>query len=322
MNEFNPLPSIVCALTLAFSTAQAQTIVIDDFSTSFANTPNTALMVDGVASSFDELYDIAPAGSIGDRHEWLSGFNFQYAGIPNNLYITDINGSVFPGTMIFGGFDYNLEFGLDYTPTAGAPAFDLTAGGGNAFSIDVVFSDIPSAPMTITVVTGTGTASLSVDALLDDSDITPTTYIFDFGSFSGTPDFADVQSISWSLLTVDEFGPDAMLDNFEVVSAAPISFTVPSLTAGAPMSMLISGATPNQPVYFVYSTVGLASTYISALNVSLDLAVPTLIGSSVANSSGDTSLTRTIPSGALGLSVFFQAIQNQRKSNPELRVVM
>lgn len=325
MKIFSIRPALIATglvLGLVTSAAQGQTIVIDDFSTGFGGLPDNPIMVDGVASVFDELFDLAPVGSIGDRHEWISGFNFQYPGIPNHLYVTGASSSILPEVMIFGGFDYNLEFGLDYTPSSGAPAFDLTVGGGNAFALDVIFSDIPSAPMTITVVTGTGTGSLSVDTLLSPT-LNVVTYLFHFDSFSGTPDFADVQSISWSFLTVNEFGPDALFDNFEVVAApAPLFLTVPSLVGGTTSTLLVSGATPNQNVYFVYSAVGLGSTFIPALNLNLDLLSPNLAGAAMANGSGDASLPSTIPNAASGLSVYLQAVQFQKKSGLALRVIL
>jgi hypothetical protein len=325
MKSLNIPPTLLAiglVVSLASSSAQAQTIVIDDFSTGFGGLANNPVMVDGVTSVFDELSDVAPSGSIGDRHEWISGFNFQYPGVPNNLYVSD-NPALPSEVLLFGGFDYNLEFGLDYTPSSGAPAFDLTSGGGNAFAIDVVFSDIPSAPMTVTVVTGSGTGSFSVNALIDDQDFSATTYLFDFASFSGTPDFSNVQSISWRFLTVNEFGPDAIFDNFEVVAApAPLFLTAPTLTSGSTATMLVSGATPGQNVYFVYSVVGLGSTFVPALNIGLDLASPNLAGLAMANGAGDASLPSVIPNGATGLTVFIQAVQFQRKSGVELRTVL
>ncbi len=213
----------VAATLIATSAAQAQTtLVIDDFSSALGGVEWNAVTVDGI-TTFDEITDLAPGGAIGDRHTWISGFDFQFAGVANNLSMVpdDPANGPLAGTLNFGGFDYNLEFGLDYTPGQGTSAFDLTAGGGNAFSMDVFFTDIPSAPMTIEVVTGTGAGSMSVDVLLDNLDFTPTTYLFDFDSFTGTLDFSDVQSISWSFLTVNEFGPDAVFDNFNVVATVP-----------------------------------------------------------------------------------------------------
>lgn len=210
----------VAAALIGASSAQAQTtLVIDDFSSALGGVDWNAVTVDGI-TTFDEITDFAPGGAIGDRHTWISGFDFQFTGMANNLYVVpeDPANGPLSGTLNFGGFDYNLEFGLDYTPGQGGSAFDLTAGGGNAFAMDVLFSDIPLAPMTISVITGTGTGSMSVDVLLDNLDFTPTTYLFDFASFTGNLDFSDVQSINWSFLTVNEFGPDATFDNFNVVA--------------------------------------------------------------------------------------------------------
>ncbi len=87
------------------------------------------------------------------------------------------------------------------------------------------------------------------------------------------------------------------------------------VTAGGSHTLSVSGATPGARVFFVYSTVGTELTEVPALSVTLSLDSPTLIKSALANAAGAASVSRAIPSGAAGLTVWLQAAEFGESSN-------
>lgn len=75
-------------------------------------------------------------------------------------------------------------------------------------------------------------------------------------------------------------------------------------------------ALPGGRVYVVYSTRGLGSTFVPALNATLSLARPTLAGSSIADAAGTAVLSMVIPNGApSNISVWIQSAENRNTSN-------
>lgn len=88
-----------------------------------------------------------------------------------------------------------------------------------------------------------------------------------------------------------------------------------AITAGASNTLSVTGATAGARVYFVYSTLGTELTEVPALSVTLSVQSPTLIGSATADGAGNASLTRSVPAGAAGLTLWVQAAEFGESSN-------
>lgn len=113
--------------------------------------------------------------------------------------------------------------------------------------------------------------------------------------------------------SVTEGGVDA----FSVIGLVcdQMVLDVDPLVAGQEANLTASNATPTEKVYFIYSLKGSGSTYVPALDVTLDLAKPKLAGNAVANGSGVAVLTKTVPMAARNQILWIQAAEYQRKSN-------
>jgi hypothetical protein len=68
-------------------------------------------------------------------------------------------------------------------------------------------------------------------------------------------------------------------------------------------------------VFFVYSTDGTELTEVPALSITLSVKNPTLIKSAIANAGGAANISRPIPPGAAGLTVWVQAAEFGESSN-------
>ncbi|MBL1218812.1 MAG: hypothetical protein D8M59_15130 [Planctomycetes bacterium] len=90
---------------------------------------------------------------------------------------------------------------------------------------------------------------------------------------------------------------------------------VDPLFAGFTADMTVTDATPAQKVYFTYSLAGSGSTYVSQLDVTLDLLSPKLAGDAVADGTGTAVLTKMVPLGAKNRLVWIQAAEYGKKSN-------
>ncbi|MBL1218415.1 MAG: choice-of-anchor B family protein [Planctomycetes bacterium] len=104
-----------------------------------------------------------------------------------------------------------------------------------------------------------------------------------------------------------------ILDASEAVDDMRLS--VDPLFAGQMANLYVTGATASGPVYFVYSLAGTGSTYLAALNVTLDLANPVLAGSDTADVNGDATLSKMVPNAAKNKLVWIQACEYQGKTN-------
>lgn len=79
------------------------------------------------------------------------------------------------------------------------------------------------------------------------------------------------------------------------------------MIGGQDTTLTVTGANAGQRVYFTYGfNTGL--TYISQLDITLDLAAPSLIGSSLADPLGEASLVVPIPPAAQGLQLHLQGV--------------
>ncbi|MFG0331187.1 MAG: S8 family serine peptidase [Phycisphaerales bacterium] len=95
----------------------------------------------------------------------------------------------------------------------------------------------------------------------------------------------------------------------------PFTLDVDPLIAGSDATLRVNGATPNGEVYFVYSLTGLGSTFVPALNVTLDLDRPRLGGSATADGTGFADISTTIPPAGAGLNVWIQAAEIDNTTN-------
>lgn len=100
-----------------------------------------------------------------------------------------------------------------------------------------------------------------------------------------------------------------------------LHLTVDPLFAGQNATLSVTSATPGEMVYFVYSLQGEGSTYVPALDVTLDLRAPQLAGSDMADANGEASITKSVPPAARGRLVWLQAAEFQRVSNLVLKQV-
>lgn len=99
------------------------------------------------------------------------------------------------------------------------------------------------------------------------------------------------------------------------------SLDVDLLFAGANAMLRAYGSTPNEMVYFVYSTRGLGETNVNQLGVTLRLDRPALAGQDAADSSGLAELRVKVPWGTTGRRIWFQAAQNGRVTDVVYRKI-
>lgn len=131
--------------------------------------------------------------------------------------------------------------------------------------------------------------------------------IYDTAHDLGTP--AEDNSYGWGM--VDAYEAVVMAMTGEI----PIRLTASRWVAGVNGDAEVFRATPNEVVAFIYSTTGTGSTYISQLDVTIDLARPALAGTRVTDADGYALLRKRLPANSQGTRVWMQAAQFQRKSN-------
>ncbi len=117
-----------------------------------------------------------------------------------------------------------------------------------------------------------------------------------------------------------------MVDAYEAVVAAmsgeiPMRLVTSRFVAGVNGDAEVFRATPGSHVVFVYSVRGSGSTYVPQLDVTLDLAQPRQAGIRTADQDGHALLRTRIPPNTVGVRVFMQAMEYQRKSNVTEQVI-
>lgn len=117
------------------------------------------------------------------------------------------------------------------------------------------------------------------------------------------------------LPNAEELWPAALYFAWEVAPDIGMSLDVDPLYKGQQAEMRVTNASPSTMVYFVYSLAGSGTTYVPALDVTLDLAKPKLAGSSKSDASGNAAYTVNVPSTAPNIVVWMQAAHYQRTSN-------
>jgi len=96
---------------------------------------------------------------------------------------------------------------------------------------------------------------------------------------------------------------------------------VDDLFAGQPATLTVTNATPSQTVYFIYSIQGEGSTYVPALDVTLNLDSPRLSGSATANAEGTAVYEGQVPQIPTPQLVWIQAAEYQNTTNVVLKQI-
>jgi len=110
--------------------------------------------------------------------------------------------------------------------------------------------------------------------------------------------------------------PNALYYNVTDPTTFSLAVTPDPLQGGQNGLFAVTGGIPNRPAWLAYSLQGPGSTFISPLNVTVDLLNPRRgAGPTGTNSQGDVSWTLMVPSVLPGLSVWFQAVQYAQASN-------
>ncbi len=130
------------------------------------------------------------------------------------------------------------------------------------------------------------------------------------------PPSSDVRSDFWQTSTD---GDMIMANALDWVANAPDPFTLAvspdPLQGGSSASFDITGGDPNTATYLVHSLAGLGSTYVPQLNVTLDLANPSLTTSPAdTDQYGAVTWNLNVPNVS-GINVWFQVLQYENATN-------
>lgn len=106
-----------------------------------------------------------------------------------------------------------------------------------------------------------------------------------------------------------------------LASASPYSLDVGELVGGEWAEAVISGATPSTMQYIAFSLRGPGSTYVPALDVTLDLESPKLATQGLSDTSGHAVLGGQLPSAASGRAVWIQGCEIGRTTNTASRTI-
>lgn len=111
--------------------------------------------------------------------------------------------------------------------------------------------------------------------------------------------------------------------NAQAVLAAPMILDATAMQAGSPATFDVTGATPGDTVWFLYSTTGYNTFNPAGSDILLGIGWPKPIGNVVADASGNASLTINVPVSAAGLSGRLQATETSTNSSTVIaRTVM
>ncbi|RMH04050.1 MAG: hypothetical protein D6702_04270 [Planctomycetota bacterium] len=118
-------------------------------------------------------------------------------------------------------------------------------------------------------------------------------------------------------------------DNVGRVDVTGIAFTprsyrleMSSLAGGQVGSASVLGGSPGATQYLVMSRFGLGVTGVPALGVDLALGQPRLLRSGPADPAGTIGWTGTVPAGAAGRTLYFQAAESGQVTNVIIRTVL
>ncbi|MDP7062163.1 MAG: PQQ-dependent sugar dehydrogenase [Planctomycetota bacterium] len=118
-------------------------------------------------------------------------------------------------------------------------------------------------------------------------------------------------------LGIDADGEVYVCGNNTVSKLVPAGLwlDVPHLFTGVSDSLLVHNATPNSPVYLAYSFVGLGSTPVAALGVTVRMANAIYAMTTTSNGSGEASFGVVPPGALFNRTIYLEAVQNGRVSN-------
>ena len=90
---------------------------------------------------------------------------------------------------------------------------------------------------------------------------------------------------------------------------APIGLTVTNLVGGQTATVTAHGASPGETVYFGYGLHGEGEVPVDFLGVIIGISRPNLIGTAVADGSGEASIDQMVRPEGTGHRVWIQAAQ-------------
>lgn len=192
--------------------------------------------------------------------------------------------------------DANGNFTANATMRTSAGTASTTGQLGNLSGVPLagMYQIYPGIPITGFVEQVGSTLHLHIDLNVDLPNVTPG------GSITGSISFVG---------PLDAYASTTMVDPMTVVVPHP-------LVVGGGQVLELRNGTPTLPTVMTASKLGLGATNVPQFGVILDLTSPFKVGNTLfADANGDASWTVSVPPGAVGLSLWFQAIQLGTKSN-------
>ena len=101
-----------------------------------------------------------------------------------------------------------------------------------------------------------------------------------------------------------------------------MDLTAPQLNSGSNATFTVTGARAGASVYLGYSLDGYGITDIAALSVLMGIASPIQAAQAVADATGTANMSRSIPAGAAGITVYLQAVAFNDSSDIEVRTIL
>ncbi len=111
--------------------------------------------------------------------------------------------------------------------------------------------------------------------------------------------------------------------NAQAVIAEPMVLDGTAFNGGSNASLMVSGATPGDSVWFAYSTSGPGSFNPMNTNVLMNIGWPAPMGIAVADAAGDATISFNVPVSAIGTTGRIQAVEDSTNGSTVLtRTVM
>lgn len=262
-----------------------------------------------------------------DAADWL------VVDYPFRSHYPDPNTTPAPHDITFGNPAGSLRIGDIFGETGvAAPARylgDCSAFYGGAIHYDIYlrYSDGVTYPA---AVLNAGTMSVYYDAPSPAVDVWESRTIplteqgwFESGTYNPVSEatFRQVLANLQGLYIYTEWhtgADDTSFDNVILTSASSMMLDLDPdpLIAGQSGTFTVTNGKPNTQTGLVYSLVGMGSTYIPQIDVTLSLSNPRLAGTPImTDGSGTAVWSLPVPPAALGFTVWFQAAQYQIASN-------
>ena len=144
-----------------------------------------------------------------------------------------------------------------------------------------------------------------------------------WGDYSGTQAEPDVAGVFWGHHEFTNGSTNSWRTWCARFDLRPVAYElhVPTVTAGQPVTLGITGGTPARRSYIAYSLTGTELYPVPQLNTILSLGSPVQLGAVKADAAGNASITRNVGAGLAGTIVWLQAVEADRTTNWE-RVVI